>query len=148
MLARARCLGLLASGIALLGGIGGAARPAAASPETLKRSVSNMTMAPLDAVFSPYVSAKNVYNNLQNVDDTMAVRVAYLIPGYAWDLGVQISAASIRAIAGAIEFLPGLGLFFFDADMDPLFSPVEKSPALVDWDTPPLNFKFGLTYTQ
>jgi hypothetical protein len=32
--------------------------------------------------------------------------------------------------------------------MDPLFSPVEHSSALVDFDTPPLNFKFGITYTQ
>jgi len=149
---RARCSRWIASGIAsalvLAAGLVGAARPAAASPETLKRSVSNLLMSPLDVAFSPYVSGKNIYNNLQNVDDTMPVRIAWVIPGYAWDLGVQVSASCIRAVSGALEFLPGIGLFFFQADMDPLFGPVEKSQALVDFDTPPINFKFGVTYTE
>ena len=132
-------------GVALLAGLAG---PAAASPETLKRSVSNMLMAPLDFAFSPVVSAHSVYNNIQNVDDTMGVRIAYVVPGYAWDTGVQVAASAVRIIAGALEFLPGIGLFFFDADLDPLFSPVERSQALVDYDTPPINFKFGITYTE
>jgi hypothetical protein len=142
---RARSLGLLALGVLLLGAPAG---PAAASPETLKRSVSNILMAPLDVAFTPVVAANAVYTNLQNVDDTMPVRIAYVIPGYVWNMGVQIGAATVRAVAGGIEFLPGLGLFFFDADLDPLFSPAEKAPALVDFDTPPLNFKFGITYTE
>lgn len=142
---RARCLGLLAAGVLLLAAW---TSPASASPETLKRSVSNLLMGPLDAVFTPVVAANSVYRNLQNVDDTMAVRIAYVIPGYAWNMGVQIGAATVRVLAGAIEFLPGLGLLFFDADLDPLFSPVDKAQALVDYDTPPLNFKFGITYTE
>ena len=145
MSSRARCLGVLATGVVWLAGLAG---PAFASPETLKRSVSNMTMAPLDFAFTPVVAANTVYNNLQNVDDTMAVRIVYAVPGLAWNMGIQMGASSIRILAGAIEFLPGLGLFFFDADLDPLFSPVEKSPALVDIDTPPLNIKFGITYTE
>jgi hypothetical protein len=142
---RARRLAVLVFGVVLWSGLAG---PAAASPETLKRSVSNLLMAPLDLVFTPVTAATAVYNNLQNVDDTMPVRIVYVIPGYAWNMGVQIGAATVRAVAGAIEFLPGLGLFFFDADLDPLFSPVDKAPALVDYDTPPLNFKFGITYTE
>jgi len=141
----ARCIGLLAAGVVLVAGLAG---PASASPETLKRSVSNILMGPLDVVFTPVVAANSVYNNLQNVDDTMGVRVFYALPGYVWNMGVQIGAGTVRVLAGAIEFLPGLGLLFFDADLDPLFSPVEKSAALVDFDTPPLNFKFGITYTE
>jgi len=142
---RTRCLGLLATGAVILAGLAG---PASASPETLKRSMSNLLMGPLDVAFSPYVAAKSVYTNLQNVDDTIGVRVAYAFPGYIWNMGVQIGAGTVRVLAGAIEFLPGLGLFFFDADLDPLFSPVEHSAALVDYDTPPLLVKFGITYTQ
>jgi hypothetical protein len=142
---RARCLGLLTSGVVFLAGLAG---PAFASPETLKRSVSNILMTPLDVALTPVVSARAVYNNLQNVDDTMGVRVAYALPGYAWNMGVQVGAASVRIVAGLIEFLPGLGLLFFDADLDPLFSPVDKSAALVDYDTPPLHCKFGITYTE
>jgi len=141
----ARCLGLLATGVVLLAGLAG---PASASPETLKRSVSNILMGPLDVVFTPVVAANSVYNNIQNVDDTMDVRIAYVLPGYAWNMGVQVAAGTVRVIAGVIEFLPGLGLFFFDADLDPLFSPADKAAALVDYDTPLLNFKFGITYTE
>jgi len=126
----------------------GVAGQASASPETLKRSVGNVLFGPLDIAFTPIVSARDVVNNLQNVDDTMGVRVAYAVPGYVWNMGVQIGAGTIRVLTGMIEFLPGLGLFFFDADLDPLFSPVEKAPALVDYDTPPLHIKFGLSYTQ
>jgi len=61
---------------------------------------------------------------------------------------VQIGACATRAIAGALELLPGIGLFFFEADLDPLFPPVERAPALVDYDTPPMHFKFGISYTQ
>jgi len=142
---RARYLGLVAVGVVLLAGLAGSA---SASPETLKRSVSNILMAPLDVAFTPIVAGQSVYNNIQNVDDTMAVRIAYVIPGYVWNMGVQIGAATVRVLAGVIEFVPGIGLFFFDADLDPLFSPVDKAAALVDYDTPPLNFKFGITYTE
>ena len=142
---RARCLALLATGVALLAGLAG---PASASPETLKRSVSNLMFGPLDVVFTPVVAARSVYHNLQNVDDTMGVRVFYAVPGYVWNMGVQIGAGTVRVLAGAIEFVPGLGLLFFDADLDPLFSPVDKSAALVDYDTPPLHCKFGITYTE
>jgi len=137
--------GLLADLVLLLAGLAG---PASASPETLKRSIGNLVFAPFDLAFTPIVSARDVVNNLQNVDDTMGVRIAYAVPGYVWNMGVQIGACATRAIAGALELLPGIGLFFFEADLDPLFPPVERAPALVDYDTPPMHFKFGISYTQ
>lgn len=137
--------GVFAGLVLLLVGLAG---PASASPETLKRSVGNLLFAPLDIAFTPIVSARDVVNNLQNVDDTMGVRVAYALPGYVWNMGVQVGSSTIRMIAGTLELLPGIGLFFFEADLDPLFSPVERAPALVDYDTPPIHFKFGISYTQ
>jgi hypothetical protein len=119
---------------------------ASASPETLKRSVGNMLFGPVDVAFGPVVAAQSIYNNLQNVDDTMAVRVAYTVPGYVWNTAMQVGGGVTRVLTGVIEFLPGLGLVFFDADLDPLFAPVERSEALVDYDTPPLHFKFGVNY--
>jgi hypothetical protein len=124
------------------------AGPAWASPETLKRSVSNVLFGPLDILFTPVVSARNVIHNLQNVDDTMGVRVAYAVPGFGWNMGVQVLSGTVRVITGVLEFLPGIGLFFFDADLDPLFTPAEKAQALVDYETPPLHVKFGITYTE
>jgi hypothetical protein len=63
-------------------------------------------------------------------------------------MGVQAGSGVTRVLTGVIEFLPGLGLFFFDADLDPLFAPAERAQALVDYNTPPLNVKFGITYTE
>jgi hypothetical protein len=141
----ARRLGSLAAATLLLAG---PAAPAGASPDTLKRSVGNILFGPVDVAFAPLVAAQNTYNNLQNVDDTMGVRVAYTVPGYVWNTAMQVSGGTIRLLTGLMELLPGLGLVFFDADLDPLFAPVEKSQAVVDYDTPPLHFKFGVTYTE
>jgi hypothetical protein len=143
---RFRLRALLAAGVALL--LVAPAGPASATPETLKRSVSNILFGPLDILFTPVVSARNIVRKLQDVDDTMGVRVAYALPGYGWDMSVQAGAGVTRVLTGIIEFLPGIGLFFFDADLDPLFSPAEKSQALVDYNTPPLNIKFGITSTE
>jgi hypothetical protein len=145
VISRARRRGALVSSLLLLVCLAG---PASASPETLKRSVSNFLFGPLDILFSPVVSARNIIHNLQNVDDTMGVRVAYAVPGYGWNMGVQVLSGTVRVITGALEFLPGIGLFFFEADLDPLFTPAEKAQALVDYDTPPLHVKFGVTYTE
>ena len=144
MSSRVRRPGSMAGLVLLIVGLAGSA---SASPETLKRSIGNLLFGPVDIALTPIVSARDVVNNLQNVDDTMGVRVAYALPGYVWNMGVQVGASTVRVIAGAIELLPGLGLFFFEADLDPLFPPVERAPALVDYDTPPLHFKFGISYT-
>ena len=125
-----------------------AASPAQASPETLKRSVSNILFGPLDIVFAPVVGSQTVYHNIQDIDDSMWVRVAYVVPGVVWNTTLEAGSGIIRCMTGLIEFLPGLGLLPFKADLDPLFSPVEKSDALVDQETPVLNVKFGVNYVD
>ena len=123
-----------------------AATPAFATPETLKRSVGNILFAPLDIAASPLTAGKALYTNLHEVDDSRWVRIAFIIPGYVWILGVQIGGGAIREIAGLLELVPGLGLVFFDADLDPLFDPVERNEALLDLETPPLRIKLGVNY--
>lgn len=120
---------------------------AQATGETLKRATSNLLMAPFDMALSPVVAGKTIYTNMREIDDSTAVRVAYVVPGYIFLTGMQLGASTIRAISGVLEFLPGLGLLFFDTDMDPLYDPVENSEALVDYDTRFLNMKFGIDYT-
>ncbi|MFQ5418514.1 MAG: hypothetical protein ACE5FL_15920 [Myxococcota bacterium] len=134
---------LLAAGVALA-----AAGPAAASPETLRRAVGNMLFAPVDLALSPIVAGHTIYRNLNDIDDSLGVRLAYPIPGFAWNVGLQVGAAAIREIAGVLEFLPGLILLPFEADMTPLFAPAEKADALVDVPTPPIDIKFGIDYTS
>ena len=121
--------------------------PVSASPETLKRSVENLTQWPLDLVLSPVVAGQTVYTNLNDIDDSDAVRVAYTVPGFAWVTFVQLGSACLRGLTGVLEFVPGLGLVFFEADLDPLFDPVEDNEALVDFENGIYDLKFGVGYT-
>jgi hypothetical protein len=122
------------------------AQPAHASPQTLRRSLGNILFAPFDLVLSPVVATRSIYHNMRSVDDSTAVRVFYALPGFAWNTGVQGMAAVVREITGLIEFVPGLGLLFFDTDLAPLFAPVERGDALLDVETPPLRIKLGVDY--
>jgi hypothetical protein len=117
-----------------------------ASPATLQRSVGNMVQAPLDAALSPMVAWATLNNNIRDIEDTPGVRLAYYVPGYFWLVGLQVGASAIRGLTGAIEFLPGLFLLPFEADLDPLFDPVERGQALVEWENPVMNIKFGIDY--
>lgn len=124
------------------------ASPAGATPDTLRRSVGNILMAPLDFVLAPYVATKAVVNNVRDIDDTTGVRVAWFLPALVWNTGMQLGGAMLRELAGLIEFVPGLGLVPFEADMDPLYAPAERSEALVDIETTPLWIKFGVNYVD
>jgi hypothetical protein len=120
--------------------------PAFATPETLKRSAGNILFAPFDIAASPITAGKALYTNLREIDDARWKRIVFPIPGYLWILGVQIGGGALREIAGLLELVPGLGLLFFDADLDPLYGPIERNEALVDLETPPLKIKFGVNY--
>ncbi len=139
---------LVASLALALGLAVGAASPAHAGGEVLKRAVSNILCAPLDLALAPAVAGTTMYNNLKNVGDSTAVRYFYPPFGYLWLTGVQVGASVLRGISGGLELLPGLILLPFDAEMQPLFGPAEKADAYVDQDTPPLRFKFGIDYTS
>ena len=126
----------------------GVASPAAASPETLKRSMGNILFAPLDMVLAPAVAGKTIYQNMRDIDDSQWVRIVYPVPGFVWVTGVTIGGGILREVTGLIELLPGLGLLFMEADLDPLMAPVDRGEALVDVETEVLNIKFGLNYTS
>lgn len=120
--------------------------PAQAGPDTLKRALGNIIFAPIDMALSPFVGASVLYHNLRNVDDSIGVRVAYVPMGFAWNGGVQAFGAITREISGLIELLPGIGLAFFDADMDPLFAPVERGNALLSVESDIFPVKIGVDY--
>ena len=125
----------------------GSASPAAAGPDVLKRAVGNILFAPIDMALSPFIAANTLYTNLRNVDDTVGVRVAYVPMGFAWNTGVQAMGAVTREITGLIELLPGIGLFFLDAEMDPLLAPVERGNALLSVESETFPIKVGIDYT-
>jgi len=113
-----------------------ASTSAQASPETLNRSTANILYAPFDMICSPITSGFTLYNNLRDIDDTTGVRVAFAVPGYLWLTGLNFAAGAMRGLSGIIEFLPGIAVYPFEADLDALFDPADRGPALVELENP------------
>ncbi len=123
------------------------ASPAQATYETLKRSLGNIVFGPVDMVLSPVVAMNTIYNNLRDIDDSLMVRVVYVPAGVGWNTGIQAMAAILRELSGLIELVPGILVLPLEADLDPIFAPVERGNALLDFETPALRFKIGVDYT-
>lgn len=121
---------------------------AQAGYETLSRAVSNMMFGPLDVVTSPVVAGKGIVTNLQDIDDTTGVRVAYTVPGFFWYTGVTIGAGVIRTATGILELVPGIVLLPFETELGPLMPPVQDAGALVDIENDYFPIKFGIDYTS
>ena len=138
---RAGTLGLALAFSALV------AAPAAATPDTLKRSIENLSQWPLDLVLSPIVAGQTVYTNLNDIEDSPGVRLVYPVPGYFWTMFVQAGASVLRGMTGLIEFPVGLAILFTDAEFDPIFDPADEQDALVDFETDFYWVKFGINYT-
>ncbi|MBW1688073.1 MAG: hypothetical protein JRS35_23800 [Deltaproteobacteria bacterium] len=122
------------------------ASPASASPETIKRSATNILFGPLDFVLGPVTGTRSVYNNMQDIDDTTGVRVVFAVPGAAWNSAMQMGGGVLRTFTGLLEFIPGLILIPFEADMDPLFTMPERQDALIDEEYDFMAVKIGVNY--
>jgi hypothetical protein len=142
--ARAVRLCLLSLAVALL-----AALPAAATTAVLKRAFENMPQGVGDALLSPYTAGHTIYTNMTTIEDTTAVRVAYVVPGYAWNLMSNFGGGIIRSLTGVLELPAGLVLLFSDAEMEPLFDPAEDNEALITYDEYEdiYRVKVGISYT-
>jgi hypothetical protein len=124
------------------------AAPSTASPETLKRAASNLLFGPVDMALGPIVGTRAVYTNIQDIDDSPAVRAAYVLPGVVWNSAFCIGGGTLRLMSGLIELVPGLFLLPFEADLDPIYAPAEKSDALIWEEFRFLNVKLGVDYTD
>jgi hypothetical protein len=122
------------------------ASAASASPETIKRSVTNILFGPLDFVLGPITGTRSVYNNIQDIEDTTGVRIVFAVPGVAWNSAMQMGGGVLRTFTGLLEFLPGLILIPFEADMDPLFTMPERQDALIDEEWDFMAVKIGVNY--
>jgi hypothetical protein len=129
-------------GVALL-----VAAPASASTETFRRAIENIVLSPLDLALAPFAAGYTVVTGLQDIDDSLGVRIAYPIPGFLWNTGVNIGASALRCASGLIELIPGIFLLPFEADLDPIYAPVDRADAFVDHETDYFYFKFGIFYT-
>ncbi len=120
---------------------------AEASHRTLGRAIGNIAQAPLDLALSPLVAWRVLNRNIRDIDDTPGVRMAYFLPGYLWMTGVQIGASILRGITGGIELIPGVLLAPFpNTDLDPIYDPVDRGEAIVEWENGVVDVKFGINY--
>ena len=142
--ARVARLWLLSLAVALL-----AALPAAATTAVLKRAFENMPQGVGDVLLSPYTAGHTLYTNMTTIEDTLPVRIAYCVPGYAWNLMSNAGGGLIRSLTGVLELPTGLVLLFSDAEMEPLFDPAEDNEALITWDEyeDVYRVKTGISYT-
>ncbi len=126
-----------------------AALPAAATTDVLQRAFENMPQGVADAALSPYTAGRTLYNNITTIDDTLPVRIAYIVPGYAWNLMSNFGGGVVRAITGVLELPTGLVLLFTDAEFEPLFDPAEDNEALITYDEYEdiYRVKMGISYT-
>lgn len=126
-----------------------ASGPAAATTDVLKRSLENMPQGIFDVALSPVTAGAGIYNNMTTIDDTTAVRAAYVVPGYLWNVMANFGGGLIRSLTGVMELPVGLVLLFSDAEMEPLFDPAEDNEALINFDEfeDIYRFKVGVQYT-
>jgi hypothetical protein len=135
----------LAAALLLLFSLAG---PASASPETIKRSVTNILFGPLDFGLAPVTGTRTVYNNLHDIEDTTGVRIAFAVPGVAWNMAMQMGGGVLRTFTGLLELVPGLILIPFEADMDPLFTMPERQDALIWEEYDFIAIKIGVNYVD
>ena len=107
-----------------------------------------------------------VVTNRRDIDDPALIRIVFAVPGYGWMTGLHWGASTIRGITGALELIPGVIVFPFKADLDPLMAPVERTTAMIEIENPlaenenpwikynpivtpfSINLKFGLNYSS
>ncbi|MBW2270655.1 MAG: hypothetical protein JRH16_18985 [Deltaproteobacteria bacterium] len=143
MLLRARPLLALATTLCL---VVAWASPATATEATFKRAMSNLLFGPFDIVLSPIVGPRSVYQNLQDIDDSTGVRIAYTVPGVVWNTFFNVGGGMLRVFTGALEIVPGVLLLPFETDMNPLFAPPERAEALIEEETHLGTVKIGINY--
>jgi hypothetical protein len=107
-----------------------------ASPETLRRGLSNAMMGPFDMALAPIQGLNTLSRNLEEIDDSKAVRIFFAVPGWGWLSLLDFGGGMIRTLTGLLETLPGVLLFASETDVDPLFDPVDDGGALFEWDNP------------
>ena len=141
---KSRRLSVLICSLVMLGVVSWAAS-AAAQPVMFKRSAENMLMGPLDALVAPYTAWTTLDQNMEELNSTGA-KVATAIVGIPYNWGTYVVLGGFRFAAGVFEFPIGLVLWpvnaFHKVELGPFFD-ASESGALVDVETPVLDFKFG-----
>ena len=123
-----------------------APRTARADPSQLCRAGMNIALAPFDVALSPFITAKDMYYGLTEVDDEVWVQILGAPIGYVYLNGVQIGGGVLRLIAGIIEIPAGLFTLFRDGSEPALFRSQDETWQMYSTDLGPCPVRFGSSY--
>ena len=112
------------------------ATPAQASPDTLRLAFEDMTFGAVDVAASPVTAGVATAKNLDAVSDHPVLQGLYVLPGWLGLTFLQVGQGVLRAVVGAVEVLPGLALFPFDADVPEDWNVFRRGDLLVDARNP------------
>jgi hypothetical protein len=124
-----------------------------AGGQTLKKSVGNMTQAPLDLALIPATSTATIARGLVG-SKTYSPFAKVLMAPFAFTLGttfcslLSLTTATIRLLDGVASFPVGLAVLPTDKEAPSLYNHVPNARAMVDHDTKPYHFNFGIYYCE
>ena len=125
-----------------------APQPAAAEADASQicRSGMNLLLFPFDVALSPFITAKDMYYGLTEVDDEPLIQVFVTLPGYVYLNSIQVGGALIRAIAGVFEIPGGIAALFTGNASGALYRSQDESWQMFSSDVGPCPIRFGTSY--
>ena len=109
--------------------------PLLASPDTLRRSLEDLTMGVADIAVAPVTAGIAVADNLDAVSGNGFSQGVYTLPGWLGLTTLHVLTGVCRFTWGALELVPGIVLFPFSADL-PDWDGFRSGEKLVDWQNP------------
>ena len=123
-----------------------APRNAAADATQFCRANMNIVLAPFDVALSPFITAKDMYYGLTEVDDEIIIKILAFAPGYMYLNTVQIGGGVIRIAAGLFEFFPGIFTLFREGSTGALYRSQDETWQMWSTELGPCPIRFGSSY--
>ncbi len=121
-------------------------RDASADAAQFCRANMNVLLAPFDIALAPFISAKDMYYGLTEVDDEILIKITAAGPGYVYLTVVQIGGGVIRVVAGLFEWLPGLFTIRREGTTGALFRSQDETWQMWSTEVGPCPIRFGSSY--
>ena len=121
-------------------------REASADAAQFCRANMNIVLAPFDIALAPFISAKDMYYGITEVDDEILIKIFAAAPGYVYLTFVQMGGGVIRLIAGLFEIPGGLVALWTGNASGALFRSQDESWNMYNADWGPCPVRFGVSY--
>ena len=146
MYSAARRATVIAFALLLTGSVLAMPRDAAADAHQFCRANMNLVLFPFDIALAPFISAKDMYYGLTEVDDEIVIKIVAAGPGYVYLTFVQIGGGVIRLTAGLFEWLPGLFTIRREGTTGALFRSQDETWQMWSTEVGPCPIRFGSSY--